>query len=100
MDSKPGRRGNDCHRCLHANGHRSMTKHNEAFLQTLKDKGLFIRDYDEPGTERLIRAVSDLHRELCKYDQSNIRPWKEVTVLELLDAYAENQNLAILGDRA
>ena len=71
----------------------------QLFVEELESKGIFVRTYDEPGMDRLVSAVDGLHRELCKYDNSNIQLWKGVTVLELVDAYARHQNLAVLGDR-
>ena len=70
------------------------------FVEELENMGLFVRAYDEPGMDKLVGAVDALHRELCKYDNGNIQLWKGVTVLELVDAYAKHQHLAILGDRA
>jgi len=76
------------------------TPRRQRFIEELESKGLFIRTYDEPGMDRLVGAVDGLHRELCKYDNANISLWKGITVLELVDAYAKHQHLAILGDRA
>ena len=70
----------------------------QLFVEELESKGIFVRTYDEPGMDRLVRAVNDLHRELCKYDLANIQLWGCITVIELVDAYAKHQDLATLGD--
>ena len=71
----------------------------QLFVEELESKGIFVRTYDEPGMDRLVSAVDGLHRELCKYDNANIQLWEGVTVLELVNAYAKHQHLAILGGR-
>lgn len=71
----------------------------QLFVEELESKGIFVRTYDEPGMNRLFQAASDLHRELCKYDNTNVQLWSGVTVIELVDAYAKHQDLAVLGDR-
>jgi len=78
----------------------SITPWDQLFIEELESKGLFVRTYDEPSMDRLLRAVNWLHGELCKYDNENIKKWKDVTVLELVDSYAKHQDLAILGERA
>ena len=72
----------------------------QLFIDELEDRGIFVRTYDEDGMDRLVQAVNTLHRELCKYDNRNIRKWAAITVLELVDSYAKHQHLATLGDRA
>ena len=69
------------------------------FVEELENMGLFVRAYDEPGMNRLVGAVDALHRELCKYDNANITLWSRVKVLDLVDAYAKHQHLAVLGAR-
>ena len=69
----------------------------QRFVEELEGMGLFVRTYDEPGTDRLVGAVDALHRELCKYDNANIRPWENITVIDLVNAYAKHQHIAVLG---
>ena len=64
--------------------------HNEKFIQGLKDMGLFVRDYDGFCEDRLVKAASELHSELCNLDGRNIKTWENLTVFDFVNAYAES----------
>ena len=66
--------------------------HNEKFIQGLKDMGLFVRDYDGHCEDRLVKAARELHSELCNLDGHNIKTWKDLTVFDLVNAYAESSH--------
>jgi hypothetical protein len=73
---------------------------NDYFLMELGNMGMFVRDYDSSSMDNLCSAVKELHRELSKLDNSNIGTWADVPLLEVVNAYARNQELRALGGRA
>ena len=66
--------------------------HNDKFIQGLKDIGLFVRDYDGHCEDRLVKAARALHSELCNLDAYNIKTWKDLTVFDFVNAYAESSD--------
>ena len=74
--------------------------HNDYFLMELSNMGMFVRDYDGSSMGSFCSAVKDLHRELSKLDNSNIRTWVDVPLIEVINAYARNQELRVLGSKA
>jgi transcription elongation factor GreA-like protein len=71
---------------------------NDYFLMELGNMGMFVRDYDSSSMDNLCSAVKELHRELSKLDNSNIRTWLNVPLVEVLNAYARNQDINQLGN--
>lgn len=65
-----------------------MSEWRDAFFQALRDKGLHTRHYDEVSYKRMPNIASDLHAELSKLDPGNFKEWKDITLIELANAYA------------
>ena len=70
---------------------------NDHFIMELQSMGLYVRDHDYQATHNLSYAVKELHRELAKLDKLNIRSWIDVPLIEVVNAYAKNQELGMLG---
>lgn len=70
---------------------------NDYFVMELQNMGLYVRDHDLQATYNLSYAVKELHRELSKLDNTNIRTWIDVPLLEVVNIYAKNQELRVLG---
>jgi hypothetical protein len=70
---------------------------NDYFVMELQNMGLYVRDHDLQATHNLSYAVKELHRELSKLDNTNIRTWVDVPLLEVVNTYAKNQKLRVLG---
>ena len=69
----------------------------DAFFKFLKGMGLFTRHYDATSYERMPNVARDLHAELSKLDPGNFETWKDVTLIELANAYASvNPGMRIL----
>lgn len=70
---------------------------NDHFIMELQNMGLYVRDHDYQATLNLSFAVKELHRELSKLDKANIGTWANVPLLEVVNIYARNQELGLLG---
>ena len=69
----------------------------ESVIKELKGMGLFVRDYDEPATDRLMKSLKLMHWHMCMLDGKNVKAWKEVSLVDVVDAYAKNQHLRVIG---
>jgi hypothetical protein len=69
----------------------------ENVIEELRGLGLHVRTYDEQATDRLMQGLYNLHWHLCLLDNKNIKAWKEVSLMDVVDAYAKRQNLRVIG---
>ncbi len=57
-----------------------------------KENGFFVRDYDGAHV-RMWRALHALHKEMVKLDNGNLKPWKERDLMEMINDWAEGEDL-------
>ena len=55
------------------------------FFDKLKERGLFVRDYDPLCFERLPMVADTLHRELAKLDTKSIKGWEDISLFDLVN---------------
>lgn len=70
---------------------------NDHFIMELQNMGLFVRDYDPSTISSLAHAADLLHRQLSKLDNANIKTWMDIPLIEVVNSYAKNHKLGLLG---
>ena len=74
-----------------------MSNWRDDFFQVLRDKGLFTRHYDALSYSRMSDTAKNIHAELCSLDPGNLDTWKDVTLIELANAFASvNEGMRII----
>jgi len=74
-----------------------MSNWRDDFFQNLRDLGLATRHYDTTSYKRMPTVAKDLHAELSKLDHNNFKGWRNVTLLDLANAFAKaNPGMRIL----
>lgn len=70
----------------------------EDVIDELRRNGLFVRTYDANAMDRLMQGIAYLHGYMCLLDSKNLKAWRNVPLVDVVDAYAMHQHLRTLGD--